>query len=63
MTCQEELLYNRCFYCQIIHEKLHDEIVAGLVKAYGQLRVGDPIEGKYGIIDYLIVFSGNPVNK
>ncbi|XP_005094317.1 alpha-aminoadipic semialdehyde dehydrogenase [Aplysia californica] len=28
----------------ILHEKVHDEIVARLVKAYGQLRVGDPIE-------------------
>merc|ERR1719483_516987 len=30
----------------ILHEKVHDEIVAGLVKAYGQLRVGDPIEAE-----------------
>ena len=28
----------------ILHEKVHDEIVSKLVKAYGQLRVGDPIE-------------------
>ncbi|GAB1606209.1 alpha-aminoadipic semialdehyde dehydrogenase-like [Argonauta hians] len=28
----------------ILHEKVHDEVVTKLVKAYGQLRIGDPLE-------------------
>ncbi|XP_069138399.1 alpha-aminoadipic semialdehyde dehydrogenase-like [Argopecten irradians] len=28
----------------MLHEKVHDEVVGRLVKAYGQLRVGDPLE-------------------
>lgn len=31
---------------QVLHEKVHDQVVAGLVKAYKQLRVGDPLDGK-----------------
>ncbi|XP_014774152.1 alpha-aminoadipic semialdehyde dehydrogenase [Octopus bimaculoides] len=28
----------------ILHEKVHDEVVSKLVKAYGQLPIGDPLE-------------------
>lgn len=28
----------------IVHEKVYDEVVAGLKKAYSQLRIGDPLE-------------------
>ena len=31
---------------QIIHDSLHDEIVEKLKKAYGQVRIGDPLDGK-----------------
>ena len=29
---------------QILHEKVYDEVVEGLKKAYSQLRIGDPLE-------------------
>ncbi|XP_046329682.1 alpha-aminoadipic semialdehyde dehydrogenase-like [Haliotis cracherodii] len=28
----------------ILHEKVHDQVVERLVKAYGQLRIGDPLD-------------------
>ena len=31
---------------QIIHDSLHDEIVEKLKKAYGQVSIGDPLDGK-----------------
>ena len=31
---------------QIIHDSLHDEIVEKLKKAYGQVPIGDPLDGK-----------------
>ena len=30
---------------QIVHEKIHDEIVERLRKAYAQVKIGDPLEG------------------
>lgn len=32
---------------QIIHESIHDEVVDGLVKAYAQVKIGDPLDGQY----------------
>ena len=29
-----------------MHEDIHDEVVERLKKAYGQVRIGDPLEGK-----------------
>lgn len=31
---------------QIIHESIYDEVVSRLVKAYAQVPIGDPLEGK-----------------
>jgi hypothetical protein len=31
---------------QILHEKVHDTVVERLKKAYAQLRIGDPLEGR-----------------
>jgi aldehyde dehydrogenase family 7 protein A1 len=28
----------------IVHESVHDRLVTGLVKAYGQVRIGDPLD-------------------
>lgn len=30
---------------QILHESIHDEVVARLKKAYSQIKIGDPLEG------------------
>ena len=35
--------YNVFF--QILHEKVHDEVVGRLKNAYSKIRVGDPLEG------------------
>ena len=32
------------FVLKIVHEKVHDEVVERLKKAYSQLKVGDPLE-------------------
>ena len=29
-----------------MHEDIHDEVVERLKKAYSQVRIGDPLEGK-----------------
>jgi len=29
-----------------VHEDIHDEVVERLKKAYTQVRIGDPLEGK-----------------
>ena len=29
-----------------MHEDIHDEVVERLKKAYAQVRIGDPLEGK-----------------
>ena len=44
-------------FFQILHEKVHDEIVDKLTKAYSQLRIGDPLDGKCFVIQSQ---SGNP---
>lgn len=44
----------------IIHEKIYDTFVSRLVKAYGQLRIGDPLDQKNHVgplIDQLAVAS------
>ena len=41
------MIYKRLYlYSQVLHEKVHDQVVERLVKAYKQLRIGDPLEGK-----------------
>ena len=30
----------------IVHEKVYDEVLQRLIKAYGQVRIGDPLEGE-----------------
>ena len=34
------------WWLQTVHEDIHDEVVERLKKAYGQVRIGDPLEGK-----------------
>lgn len=31
---------------QMLHEKIHDEVVERLKKAYGQVKIGDPLDGE-----------------
>ena len=42
--------YDSLFCSQILHEDVHDEIVEKLTKAYMQVRVGDPLDGKFFIV-------------
>lgn len=32
---------------QTVHEDIHDDVVERLKKAYAQVRIGDPLEGKW----------------
>ena len=34
---------------QILHDKVYDEVLQRLVKAYGQVKVGDPLERKLSL--------------
>lgn len=34
------------FCLQTVHEDIHDDVVERLKKAYAQVRIGDPLEGK-----------------
>lgn len=47
---------------QIIHDSLHDEIVDKLKKAYGQVCIGDPLDGKLHVgvgVQYVVIISGS----
>ena len=34
------------FFCgQIVHEKVYDEVLERLKKAYAQVKIGDPLDG------------------
>ena len=35
-----------CFSKQIIHEAVYDTILERLIKSYGQVKIGDPLDGK-----------------
>ena len=35
---------------QILHEKIYDEVLEKLKKAYSQVRIGDPLDGKLSIL-------------
>ncbi len=41
---------------QIVHEKLYDEVVSKLTKAYSQItnKIGDPLESKESFFFYKI---------
>ena len=31
---------------QILHEKVYEEVLGRMVKAYGQVKIGDPLDGQ-----------------